>query len=132
MRINCSTNEIHHSEGVTSVVHGETPLNCLCVNKMKQTPFVSETTVSLASIFHYLNDRVFICSSRKMYTSGSRYWNVPVLVNTGTFVVYQYYLKMWYLHSVECAGVIQKLTILELEYKNGVVLANTRVPVFGT
>ena len=26
---------------------------------------------------------------RKKYTSGPRYWNVPVLVNTGTFLVYQ-------------------------------------------
>ena len=31
---------------------------------------------------------------RKKYTSGPRYWNVPVLVNTGTFLVYQYCLKM--------------------------------------
>ena len=40
---------------------------------------------------------------RKKYTSGPRYWNVPVLVNTGTFLVYQYCLKMWYLYSLECA-----------------------------
>ena len=66
----------------------------------------------------------------KKYTSGPRYWNVPVLVNTGTFLVYQYCLKMWYLHSLERAWVIQKLTILER--KNGLVLANTRVPVSGT
>ena len=37
---------------------------------------------------------------------------------------------MWYLRSLERAGVIQKLTILER--KNGLVLANTRVPVSGT
>ena len=37
---------------------------------------------------------------------------------------------MLYLRSLECAGVIQKLTILEL--KNGLVLSNTRVPVSGT
>ena len=67
---------------------------------------------------------------RKKYTSGPRYWNVPVLVNTGTFLVYQYCLKMWYLHSLERAGVIQKLTILE--HKNGLVLSNTCVPVSGT
>ena len=66
----------------------------------------------------------------KKYTSGPRYWNVPVLVNTGTFLVYQYCLKMWYLHPLEHAGIIQKLTILEC--KNGLVLANTRVPVSGT
>ena len=66
----------------------------------------------------------------KKYTSGPRYWNVPVLVNTGTFLVYQYCLKMWYLRSLERAGVIQKLTILER--KNGLVLSNTRVPVSGT
>ena len=58
----------------------------------------------------------------KKYTSGPRYWNVPVLVNTGTFLVYQYCLKMWYLCSLEHAGVIQKLTILECE--NGLVLSN--------
>ena len=67
---------------------------------------------------------------RKKYTSGPRYWIVPVLVNTGTFLVYQYCLKMWYLRSLEHAGVIQKLTILE--HKNGLVLSNTRVPVSGT
>ena len=67
---------------------------------------------------------------RKKYTSGPRYWNVRVLVNTGTFLVYQYCLKMWYLCSQECVGVIQKLTILEC--KNGLVLSNTRVPVSGT
>ena len=64
---------------------------------------------------------------RKKYTSGPRYWNVPVLVNTGTFLVYHYCLKMWYLRSLERAGVIQKLTILE--HKNGLVLSNTCVPV---
>ena len=69
-------------------------------------------------------------SVRKKYTSGPRYWNVPVLVNTGTFLVYQYCLKMWYLHSLERSGVSQKLTILER--KNDLVLSNTRVPVSGT
>ena len=68
--------------------------------------------------------------SGKKYTSGPRYWNVPVLVNTGTFYVYQYCLKMWYLRSLECAGGIQKQTILECQ--NGLVLSNTRVPVSGT
>ena len=67
---------------------------------------------------------------RKKYTSGPRYWNVPISVNTGTFLVYQYCPEMWYLHSLERAGVIQKLTILEC--KNGLVLSNTRVPVSGT
>ena len=66
----------------------------------------------------------------KKYTSGPRYWNVPVLVNTGTFLAYQYCLKTWYLHSLECASVIQKLTILE--HKNDLVLSSTRVPVSGT
>ena len=37
---------------------------------------------------------------------------------------------MWYLRSLEHAGVIQKLSILE--HKNGLVLSNTRVPVSGT
>ena len=67
---------------------------------------------------------------RKKYTSGPRYWNVPVLVNTGTFLVYQYCLKMGYLRPSEHAAVIQKFTILER--KNSLVLANTRVPVSGT
>ena len=66
----------------------------------------------------------------KRYTSGPRYWNVPVLVNTGTFLVYQYCLKMWCLRSLERDGVIQKLTILERIYD--LVLSNTCVPVSGT
>ena len=37
---------------------------------------------------------------------------------------------MWYLRPLERAGVHQKLTILER--KNGLVLANSRVPVSGT
>ena len=53
-----------------------------------------------------------------------------VLVNTGTFLVYQYCPKMWSLRSLEHASVIQKLTILE--HKNGLVLSNTCVPVSGT
>ena len=66
----------------------------------------------------------------KKYTSGPRYWNVPVLVNTGTFMMYQYCLKMWCLRSLQRAGCIQKLTILERQ--NGLALSNTRVPVSGT
>ena len=54
----------------------------------------------------------------------------PVLVNTGTFLVYQYCPKMWSLRSLEHASVNQPLTILE--HKNGLVLSNTRVPVSGT
>ena len=73
----------------------------------------------------YLDTRV-----GKKYTSGPRYWNVPVLVNTGTFLVYQYCPKMWSLRSLKHASVIQKLTILE--HKNDLVLSNTRVPVSGT
>ena len=68
--------------------------------------------------------------NRKKYTTGPRYWNIPVLVNTRPFLVYQYCLKMWYLHSSERAGIIQKFAILEC--KNGLVLSNTRVPVSGT
>ena len=63
-------------------------------------------------------------------TSGPRYWNVPVLVNTGTFLVYQYCLKMWYLRYLECAGGIEKQT--KLECRNGPVLSNTHVPISGT
>ena len=33
---------------------------------------------------------------RKKYTLGPRYWNIPVLVNTGTILVYQHYLEMCY------------------------------------
>ena len=66
----------------------------------------------------------------KKYTSGPRYWNVPVLVNTGTFYVYQYCPEMWYLRSLKRAGGIQKQTILERQ--NGLVLSNTCVPVSGT
>ena len=72
----------------------------------------------------------FLSNRWKKYTSGPRYCNVPVLVNTGAFLVYQYCLKMLYLGSLEHAGVIQKLTILES--KNGLVLANTRVLVSET
>ena len=78
----------------------------------------------------YISYRPSLLFSGKKYTSGPRYWNVPVLVNTGTFLVYQYCLKMWYLRSLESAGVIQKFTILER--KNGPVLSNTCVPVSGT
>ena len=71
-----------------------------------------------------------IAAFREKYTSGPRYWNVPVLVNTGTFCVYQYCPKLWSLCSLEHGSVIQKLTILE--HKNGLVLSNTHVPVSGT
>ena len=54
--------------------------------------------------------------TKKSYTSGhSYYWNVQVLVNTGTFLVYQYCLKKWYLRSLERASIIQKHMILERE-----------------
>ena len=78
----------------------------------------------------HFGNTTFCLKIGKKYTSGPRYWNVPVLVNTGTFLVYQYCLKMCYLRPLEHAGVIQKLTILER--KNGLVLVNTRVPVSGT
>ena len=87
--------------------------------------FLSHFAVNLAPLkFSSLEPQ------RKKYSSGPRYWNVPVLVNTGTFLVYQYCPKMWYLSSLEHASVIQKLTILE--HKNGLVLSNTHVPVSGT
>ena len=66
----------------------------------------------------------------KKYTSGPRCWNVPVSMNTGTFLLCQYCPKMWYLCSLDRAGGIQKQTILE--HQNGLVLSNTRVPVSGT
>ena len=47
---------------------------------------------------------VHLCyKSGKRYTLGPRYWNVPVLVNTGILPVYQFCRKMWYLHSSESA-----------------------------
>ena len=57
------------------------------------------------------------------YTSDPRYRNVPVLVITGTFLVYQY---CPILHGLEQASIIFKLTILEQEY--GPVISNTRIP----
>ena len=54
----------------------------------------------------------------------------PVLVNTGTFLVYRYCRKMSYYSSLERASVIQKLTILK--HKNSLVLFNTHVLVSGT
>ena len=85
--------------------------------------------------FHgYADDKLhstgFYKKIRKKYTSGLRYWNVPVLVNSGTVLVYQYCLKMCYLRSLEDAGLIQELTILE--HKIGLVLSNAHVPVSGT
>ena len=55
-----------------------------------------------------------------MYTVGPKYWNVPVLVNTGIFLLYHYYLKKRYLLSLERASIIQKMTILE--HKNSLVV----------
>ena len=99
-------------------------LACIVVKHFDVTSIaeIAMGTVYIVSFFFYY--------FWKKYTSGPRYWNVPVLVNTGTFLVYQYCLKLWYLCSLECAGVIQKLTILEC--KNDLVLSNTRVPVSGT
>ena len=56
---------------------------------------------------------IFEEKKENKYTSGPRYWTVPVLVNTGTFLAYQYCPKIWYLHYLESASIIQKLTILE-------------------
>ena len=64
------------------------------------------------------------------YTLSPRYWNIPELVYTGTHFMYQNCWKMWYLHSIQSASAIQKLTILAC--KNSVVLFNTCVPVSGT
>ena len=66
-------------------------------------------------------EKVYFRSQILERPSIGEYWNifgVPVLP------------EMWYLRSLERAGVIQKLTILER--KNGPVLSNTRVPVSGT
>ena len=104
----------------------------LNVDKNNITTFwllrVNQSQKHEADLWYDTNSKSY-CLGKK-YTSGPRYWNVPVLVNTGTFLVYQYCLKMWYLRPLERAGVIQKLTILER--KNGLVLANTCVPVSGT
>ena len=45
-----------------------------------------------------------------MYSLGLRYWNVPVLVNTGKFLEYKYSLKF---HLFRNTYVIEKLTMLE-------------------
>ena len=74
--------------------------------------------------------RIFLGSEWKKYTLGHRYWNSPLLVNTGTFLMYQYCPKMCYLHSLQRIVVFQKLTILEC--KNDLVLTNTWVLVSGT
>ena len=47
-------------------------------------------------------DCIFIQS--KKVSLGPWYWYVPVLVNTGTFLVHQYCLKMWYLWFLEHAS----------------------------
>ena len=39
----------------------------------------------------------------KKYASGSRYWNIPVLTSTGTFVVYQVLYNPGNLHGLEQA-----------------------------
>ena len=93
------------------------------------------SSLVLAEMYHhrfwkYTHTNIIFLEKGKKYTSGPRYWNIPVLVNTGTFLAYQCCLKMWYLHSLEHAGVIQKLTILVC--KNGLVLSNTHVLVSGT
>ena len=91
---------------------------------------VLEPNLKLKFVLSLKITNTFSKNSGKKYTSGPRYWNVPVLVNTGTFLVYQYCPEMWYLRSLERAGGIQKQTILECQ--NGLVLSNTRVPVSGT
>ena len=60
---------------------------------------------------------------------GPRYWNVPVLANTVTFLTYQYWPILVYLHGLEHESIILKLTILKQEY--GPVLSNTRFPISG-
>ena len=66
-------------------------------------------------------EKVYFRSQILERPSIGEYWNI---------FVYQYCLKIWYLHSLERAGVVQKLIILER--KNGLVLSNTCVPVSGT
>ena len=44
-----------------------------------------------------------VFKSEKQKSKGKSLLQVPVLVNTGTFLVYQYCPKMWYLHSLEHA-----------------------------
>ena len=54
---------------------------------------------------------------QKKYTLGPRYWNVPVLANTETFLVYQYCPSLVYLYllSIKQGGIRLKLTTLEQE-----------------
>ena len=65
--------------------------------------------------------KVYLRSQILERPSIGEYWNI---------LAYQYCLKLWYLHSLECTCVIQKHTILEC--KNGLVLSNACVPVSGT
>ena len=69
----------------------------------------------------WISEKVYFRSQILERPSIGECWNI---------FFHQYCLKMWYLQSLERAGIIQKLTILER--KNGLVLANPRVPVSGT
>ena len=112
------------------------PVTCIKQSRLAVNNWFSVVYFGLVfntGITNFLNfddTRQRLLEKSEKYTSGPRYWDVPVLVNTGTFLVYQYCLKMWYLHSLERAGAIQKLKILGR--RNGLVLSNTRVPVSGT
>ena len=82
------------------------------LHKKRFEPMFNTRIMAMCSLFHMF---------WKNYTLSPRYGHVPVLLNTGTFLVYQYWPKMWYFHSSESAFVIQKFTILEC--KNGVILS---------
>ena len=108
---------------ITSITHCKTKRIYCWVNSLyRGALFRATMSLQIGQVVH---NNIW-----KKFTSDPRYWNIPVLENNGTFLVYQHCLKMWYLRSLELAGVIQKLTILER--KNGLVLSNTRVPVSGT
>lgn len=63
--------------------------------------------------------------SGEKFASGTAHWQVPVLVNTGAFLMYQNYWKMWYLYFLESACVIQQQT--RLKFQNGQVLSTLLV-----
>ena len=102
---------------------------CTCYIYVIQQIYFLVTTLPFLTFFVCLKPQKGIVYGKK-YTSGPRYWNVPVLVNTGTLLVYQYCPKMWYLCCLEHAGGIQKQRIQE--HQIGLVLSNTHVPVSGT
>ena len=66
---------------------------CAYIHKAEGSNRRVSAIYSYVHFSHFTGESKFQ-ESREKYISGPRYWNVPVLVNTGTFLVYQYCLKM--------------------------------------